>query len=136
DGALERLPKIAALFAAGAQITADATEHLRSPERAEAAGDFLAHFDHANVLLGLVVGEGHASIPQEGQDVPVKILQPIQQISRLALRAPAPAGGPARVPVTSAPHHVAVALQGPLELALVDLPVLLPPPMERQEQTA
>ena len=37
--------------------------------------------------------------------------------------------------VTSAPHHVAVALPGLLELALLELPALLPPPMEGQEQS-
>ena len=116
------------------RVTADATEHLRSAQRAKAAGDFLAHFDHADVLLGLVVGKGHASIPQEGQDVPVEILQPIQQIGRLALRGSALAGGRARVPVTSAPHHVAIAFPGPLELAFVKLSVPLSPPMDDVQQ--
>src|ERR1017187_6704754 len=77
NGHLDRLPNIPALFAAGAEVTADATEYLRSSQCAKAAGDFLSHFDHADVLLGLIVGEGHPSIPQESQDAPVKILQPI-----------------------------------------------------------
>src|SRR5208337_4090115 len=125
---------VPALFAASAEVTANATEYLRSSQCAKAAGDFLAHFDHADVLLGLIVGEGNASVPQKGQDVPVEILQPIQQIGCLALRGSALTGGQARMPVTSAPHHVAVAIQGPLKLALVELSVLLPPPMQRQEQ--
>ena len=84
---MDGFPEVAALFAAGAQVTANATEHLGSVERAEAPGDFLAHFDHADVLLALVVGKGHLFIPQEGQNGSLKILQPIQQIGRLALRA-------------------------------------------------
>src|SRR5208283_90402 len=63
-------------------------------------------------------------------------LQPIQQIGCLALRTSSLAGGQARVPVTSAPHHVAVASPGPFELAFIELPVLLPSPMEFQEQIA
>jgi len=57
--------------------TGEATKYLRSSQGAEAAGDFLVHFDHADVLLGLDVGEGHASIPREGQDVRVEFLQAI-----------------------------------------------------------
>src|SRR5436309_9966873 len=89
DSQLDRFPEVAVLFTAGAQVAADATEHLRSVQRAEASGDFLAHLDHADVLLPLVVGKGHPSIPQEGQNGPVKILQPLQQIGRLALRTAA-----------------------------------------------
>ncbi len=57
------------------------------------------------------------------------------KLAALALRGSALAGGQARVPVTCAPHHVAVALPAPLELALVKLPALPPPPMEGQEQS-
>jgi len=89
DSQLDRFPEVAALFTAGAQVTTNATEHLRSEQRAEAPGDFLAHLDHADVLLAPVVGKGHAFIPQEGQDGPIKILQSIQQIGRFALRTAA-----------------------------------------------
>jgi hypothetical protein len=83
---LDCFPEVSALFAAGAEVTANATEYPRSSQRAEAPGDFLAHFDHSDVLLALVVGKGHALVEQKSQDAQIKILQAIQQISRLALR--------------------------------------------------
>src|SRR5258708_13475948 len=86
DGHLDGFPEVAAVFTGGAQVTTNATEDLRSSERAEAPGDFLAHFDHADVLLALVVGKRHALICQEGQNAQIKFLQPIQQIGRFALR--------------------------------------------------
>ena len=88
DGSLDGLPEVVALFAAGAQVAADAAELFRALQGAKAAGDFLPDFDHADVLLGLVVGEGHTDIPQEGQHGIRKIFQPIQQIGRLALGTP------------------------------------------------
>jgi hypothetical protein len=69
---LDGFPEIAPLLAASAQVTTNATEYLRSSERAEAPGDFLTHLDHADVLLALVVGKGHPFIPQEGQNGPIK----------------------------------------------------------------
>src|SRR6266571_791512 len=136
DGHLDCFPEVAALFAASAQVTANATEDLRSSQRAKASGDFLTHLDHADVLLALVVGEGHAFIQQEGQNAPIKILQPIQQIGRLALRAAALTWSQAWGPVASPPHHVPIALESLLKLAFVKLPALLPPLMQMQEQIA
>src|ERR1035438_3668234 len=78
NGLLDGFPEITTLFTAGAQVTANATEHLRSMQRTEAPGDFLTYLDHADVLLGLVVGKGHSFIPQEGQHRSLKILQSVQ----------------------------------------------------------
>src|SRR5437016_4128160 len=107
---LDCLPEVAALFTAGAQVTTNATEYLRSSQRAEAPGDFLAHLDHADALLALVIGKGHPFIPQERQNGPVKILQPIQQVGRLALRTAAPTRRPTRMPVASPPDHRTIIL--------------------------
>src|ERR1039458_5325747 len=73
DGHLDRFPKIAALFTAGAQVATNATEHLRSAKRGEAPGDLLAHLDPADVLLALVVGVPACFVPRAsvaGTEVP------------------------------------------------------------------
>jgi hypothetical protein len=59
---LDCFPEVSALFAAGAQVTANATEYLGSSERAKTPGDFLAHFDHSDVLLALIVGKRHTLV--------------------------------------------------------------------------
>ena len=79
---MERLPKIAALFAAGVEVTAHATEDPRASPGANVAGDFLTHFDHVDVMLGLEVGKGRARIETTGQDAPIKSTQTIPQIGR------------------------------------------------------
>ncbi len=57
-----------ALLAQRRQVTADATEHDHSHFGAEATGDFLLHFDHAQIALRLVIvrwdlGPGHKDEP-------------------------------------------------------------------------
>jgi hypothetical protein len=120
------------LFAAGAEVTANATEYLRSSQCAKAPGDFLAHFDHSDVLLALIVGKGHALVEQESQDAEIKVLQAIQQISRLALRTASLAWGQPRMAITPPAHYPAISLQGSLKLTLVELPVRLTLPMKFQ----
>ncbi len=46
------------LLAQGREVTADATEHRHPLFGAEAPGDLLLHFDHAQIALRLVVGSG------------------------------------------------------------------------------
>ena len=77
------------LFATGGEIAANPGKDARSRQRAEAPRDLLFDLDHADVLLPLVVGEGHGGIHQERQHAQVVIFQTVQQVGRFALgRAP------------------------------------------------
>jgi hypothetical protein len=53
---------------------------LGPAEGSEGAADLLFDFDHANVLLGLIVGEGHGGIAQEAQNGLPMQAQTVQQI--------------------------------------------------------
>jgi hypothetical protein len=57
DGVAEFSEDVAALFSTGGDVAADAGEDPRAVESAEAAGDFLPGFLHADVALRAVVGE-------------------------------------------------------------------------------
>ena len=70
-----------ALFAQRGQIAANARKGLRSRTAAEAAGDLLLHFDHAQIALGQIVIKIHAEVFQEEQDRLLVFTQPIQQIA-------------------------------------------------------
>ena len=55
----------------------------------EAAGDFLLHFDHADITFGEVIVKGHREIFEEAQDLLLPLGQSIQQSAGEALtRAP------------------------------------------------
>ncbi len=64
----------------GGQVRADAREHPRAIERSESAGYFLLDLHHAQILLGLVVAEGHAEIVQEGEHRALMVLEPKQEV--------------------------------------------------------
>ena len=66
-----------ALFAQRGQIAANARKALRSRTAAEAAGDLLLHFDHAQIALGQIVIKIHAEVFQEEQDRLLVFTQPI-----------------------------------------------------------
>src|SRR2546423_14169330 len=74
-----------ALLAQGRQVTANTAEHRHSLFGAEAPGDLLLHFDHAQISLGLVVVKRHGKIEQEAQHGPFALREPIQQIARRTL---------------------------------------------------
>src|SRR5438045_3849052 len=69
----------------GRQVTANTAEHRHSLFGAEAPGDLLLHFDHAQISLGLVVVKRHGKIEQEAQHGPFALREPIQQIARRTL---------------------------------------------------
>jgi hypothetical protein len=84
---VEGVPDVNASFSARADVTADAAEDARALESSEATGDFLLHLDHADVLFGLVVGEGNPLIEEKGQHAKIKVLEAVQQVGGLALSA-------------------------------------------------
>jgi hypothetical protein len=69
------------LLAQGREIAADATEASETLFGAEATGDLLLDFDHAQIALCLVVAKGHSEIDQERQHLPFVLRKPIQQIA-------------------------------------------------------
>jgi len=62
-----------ALLAAGGQIAADAAEHMRAFRGTEAAGDFLMHFRHADIVFPLVVGERSFPGGHEAQNLVLEV---------------------------------------------------------------
>ena len=70
-----------ALFAQRGHIAANARKGLRSRTAAEAPGDLLLHFDHAQIALRQIVIKIHAEVFQEEQDRLLVFAQPIQQIA-------------------------------------------------------
>src|SRR5260221_9587522 len=90
-----------------------ARDRRRAAVRAERAGNLLLDFEHAQILLGLIIVEGDRQVVQEGQHLLVPQAQPLEQIARgrlldsspLPRRAlgrgiARPPGGP-RTPITS-----------------------------------
>ena len=84
-GVLECSQQFDALFAQGREVAADAAKHGNALLGAEAAGDLLLHFDHAQISLGLVVIKGDRKIVQEAQHGPLALAESIQQIASRAL---------------------------------------------------
>src|SRR5579885_2671868 len=70
-----------ALLAQGGQIATNARESMCPGQRAEAAGDLLLDFDHAQIALGQVVVKRHPQIFQKGQHGVLIGAQAIQQIA-------------------------------------------------------
>jgi hypothetical protein len=70
------------LLAQSRQVTADAAEHSHPIFGAEASGDLLLDFDHAQISLRLVVVKWDGKIEQEAQHSPFALREPIQQIAR------------------------------------------------------
>ena len=60
---------IPALFAGGGENGTQGGERLGTGVGAEAAGDFLSDFHHAEVSFRLIVGEGHGGIVEEPQRI-------------------------------------------------------------------
>ena len=57
--------KAEAVFGGGGQVGTDGGELAGAGEGAQAPGDFLPDFDHADLALGSVVIEGHAGVEGE-----------------------------------------------------------------------
>jgi len=87
------VPEVEALLAAGGEIASDAGEALGAFESSEATGNLLFHLDHADVLLALVVGEGHVGVEQEGEDAKVVVLEAVEQVVALSCLERACPGG-------------------------------------------
>ena len=62
------------MLANGRSVRADAGDGLCAVQGAEAAGDFLLHLEHAQVLFGLIVGERDGRITQEGEAILAEML--------------------------------------------------------------
>lgn len=75
------------MLAGGGDVAAHGQEALGALGGAPAAGDLLLEFDHADVLLGLVVAERHAEVVSEAQHVGLIALQAHQQVVGLAALA-------------------------------------------------
>jgi hypothetical protein len=61
-GGLQRGQHRQTLFAQRGHIATDARKGLCPSQAAEAAGDFLLHFDHAQVSLGQIIVKIHPQI--------------------------------------------------------------------------
>ena len=85
---LQRRQQRQTLFAQRGQIAANASKGLSTCQAAEAAGDFLLHFDHAKISLGQIIVKIHPQILQEGEDGFLLFAQAIEQIARITLFAP------------------------------------------------
>src|SRR5579875_3540101 len=81
QGGLQSRQERKPLFAQGRQIAANAAKGLGSDQRAEAAGDLLLHFDHAQVALGLIVVKIDTQIFQEAEDGFLMFAQAVQQVA-------------------------------------------------------
>ena len=60
---------IPALLAGGGEDSPQGSERLGAGVGAEAPGDFLPDFHHAQVPFRLIVGEGHGGIVEEPQRI-------------------------------------------------------------------
>src|SRR5947208_15765049 len=87
---LQRRQQRPTLFAQRRQIAANASKGLSTSQAAEAAGDFLLHFDHAKISLGQIIVKVHPQILQEGEDGFLLFAQTIEQIARITLFAATP----------------------------------------------
>src|SRR5690348_9001097 len=81
EGVLECREQCDPLFAQSRKVTANAAEHGNALLRAEAAGDLLLHFDHAQISLRLVVVKWDRKVVQEAQHGPLSLRESIQQIT-------------------------------------------------------
>jgi hypothetical protein len=82
------------IFPNGGEIRTDSGKHLSAGKGAKSAGDFLLDFDHADVPLRLVIGEGNVRILKEGQDERLVLLKAKQEILGFRMRGTtAPLGG-------------------------------------------
>ncbi len=77
------------LLAQTGKIAANATKGLCSSETAEAARDFLLHFDHAQVMLGLTIIKRNREVLAESQYRLLIVEQSLEQIwAAFCLRRP------------------------------------------------
>src|SRR6266702_5122305 len=74
-----------ALLPQGRKVTADAAKHRYPVFGAEAPGDLLLHFDHAQISLRLIVVKRDRKIVEEAQDHPLSSREAIQQLACRAL---------------------------------------------------
>ena len=58
-------------------------ENLRSVQGSKAAGYFLLHFGHANIVFGLVIRKRNQRVFHESQVFRFEVYQPLQQVSRV-----------------------------------------------------
>ena len=70
------------MFSAGGEIASDPAEDLCPFERPEAAGDFLLHLSHANVVFALIVGEWHERVGQESQSFGFEFAETFKEVAR------------------------------------------------------
>lgn len=71
---------IEALFAHRSDVAADATEIACSLLRAEAARDFLLHFEHPDVAFCKVVVKGHRQVVHEAQSLSPVLSEATEQV--------------------------------------------------------
>ena len=69
----------------GREIAADARENLSALEGSKGSRDFLLNFHHANILLGLIIGEWDIEVVEESQDARFMFFETIQEIKSFGL---------------------------------------------------
>ena len=69
EGINQSVQDIGGIFTDGRTETAQPTKDLRSVHRTERAGDFLLHFDHAQIPFGKVVVERRARIGGKAENI-------------------------------------------------------------------
>ena len=69
------------MFAQGGQIATNAAKGLGPSDSAEATGNLLLHFDHAQIALGQIVVKIDAQIFQKAEKGVLVFAQPIKQIA-------------------------------------------------------
>jgi len=68
------------VFSGGGEVGTEPGEALGTEEGAEAAGDFLLEFDHADVLFSLVVGKGDTDVVKESEDGGLVPVEPVEDV--------------------------------------------------------
>jgi len=82
--------RVAALVGHGLQVARDTTVGLGELGVAEAAGDLLLDFAHAQVPFGAIVGEGDVRVSGEQQHGAFMFIQALPQVMGVGLGDPAP----------------------------------------------
>lgn len=76
-----------ALFAEGREVAAQARERSAAALRAEAAGNLLLDFDHAQIPLGLFIVEGHDEVVEEQEGLVLIRPETVQEVAHWRLFA-------------------------------------------------
>src|SRR5438067_7406832 len=81
QGGLQRRQERKPLFAQGRQIATNAAKGVGPRRTAEATGDLLLHFEHAQIALGQIVVKVHPQILQKAEDGGLMFAHTVEQIA-------------------------------------------------------